>query len=327
MTFARQTLISTAAVVALGALAFAWSRCVGSAAARPWPTVAPTPFPRVVRTADERAFELAAPPARVFLASASVVDFAIDLIGPERVVGLCEHAFTASALAFAPAPYARVPRHERFLAEPTLAATPDLVLCSDYNDPSTLAALAVAGVPVVAVPAVNSLEEAQRALDLIGHLLGADAPLASLRAELDRRCAALRARSAGRGRRALCFTHNPTGTWTGGRNTLHDEALGLAGLVNVATDAGIVGHAPIAVETILALDPDVIVLDAPVRGARGSRTQLTEHPALSHLRALVSGAVVELHPALYATGSHRVVEAAEVIAARVEALASSGAGK
>lgn len=325
MTLARRTLTSAAIVLALLLLLLAQRG--GPAPARVWPTVTRGPFPRTVQTTDGRTFALPAPPRRVFLASASVVDFALAFLGPDRIVGLCEHAFSASALAFAPGQFAHLPRHERFLAEPTLAAAPDLVLCSDYNDPSTLAALAQAGVQVVAVPAVNSLADARLALDLVGHLLGADAALATLHEDLDRRCASLAGRRGAKPLRALCFTHNPTGTWTAGRDTLTDDALNLAGLANAAIEAGIEGHAPIPVETILALDPDVIVLDAPVGTAHGSRAQLVEHPALSHLRALTTGAVIELHPALYATGSQHVVDAAEAIAARIDALGLREGGR
>jgi iron complex transport system substrate-binding protein len=308
-----QTLLAVAVAVTLcwAGLTFRPQR----ARAVAWPTVDGMTFPKQVCTA-EATFTLASPPQRVVLASVTVVDFATALLDSSRVVALCAQAFTASALARDPGPWAALPRHDRFTAELVLACEPDLVLCNDYNDQQTAQALRAAHVPVLVLPGPSSLAECEQTLDLLGAVLGVQDRAAALRADMRGRVQARREATAGQARRrALCFTHNPTGSWTGGTHTLHDAALDLAGLDNAAGGAGITGHAPISSEQIVALDPDIVVVDAPVDGGRGSLQFLRENRTLAQLRAVREGQVIELPAALYATGSHHVVTAAEAIAA------------
>ncbi len=304
--------IAVAAVLCWAGLTFRPRRSVEAG----WPTVTGATFPKRVRLPDGDEFELPAAPQRVVLASATVVDFATALIGKERVAAVCSHAFTASALAFDPQPWRDVVAHDRFTAEIVLACRPDLVLCNDYNDQQTALALRRAGVPVLVLPGPTTLADCARSIDVLGQVLGVEAKAAALQADLTQRVQAMQQQAPSGARpRALCFTHNPTGSWTGGVRTLHHEAILLAGLDNAAALGGIEGHAAISTEQILALDPDLLIVDAPVGAGRGSLQFLRENPTLSRLRALVAGHVVELPAALYSSGSHHVVAAAEAIAA------------
>ena len=316
---ARRAVPTLLAGVAAGALCWAGLTFEGRRSVpAAWPTVEGDTFPRTVRLPDGGTFTLTRAPRRIVLASATVVDLATALVGPERVAGLCSLAFVASALTLAPEPWRAIPTHDHFTAEAVLAVQPDLVLCNDYNDQGTAAALRRAGVPVLVLPGPANLADCTRSLALLGAVLGVEDRAFALERDLDRRVRALRdAAPPPPRKRALCFTCNPTGSYTGGPGTLHHEALVLAGFANAAAEAGIEGHAPISVEQIGALDPDLLVVDAPPDGGRGSLAFLRENPILSRLRALTTGAVVELPQALYATGSHHVVAAAEAIAAGV----------
>ncbi len=303
--------IAIAGVLCWAGLTFRPRRSLEAA----WPTIVGVTFPKRVHLPDGDSFELPAAPQRVVLASATVVDFATALIGKERVAALCSHAFTASALAIDPQPWRDVVAHDRFTAEIVLACRPDLVLCNDYNDQQTALALRRAGVPVLVLPGPTTLADCVRSIDVLGQVLGADEKAAGLQADLKQRVQAMQAHATSGVRpRALCFSHNPTGSWTGGSRTLHHEAMLLAGLDNAAALGGIEGHASISTEQILALDPDLLIVDAPIGAGRGSLQFLRENPTLARLRALVAGRVVELPAALYSAGSHHVVAAAEAIA-------------
>jgi len=284
-----------------------------------WPTVTGGGFPKTVRNADGSEAELRSPPRRVVLASTTLVDFAATLLPRAHVAAMCAQALTASTLARDPTWGEGVPVYERFTTETVLAFAPDLVLCNGYNEPQTAAALLRAGVPVMVLPGPGSLADCERTVLLLGEVLDTQAEADVQVAAMERRAAALRDRAArGERRRGLCFTYNPTGSWTGGTGTLHDEALRLAGLSNAAAEAGIRDHAQVSVEQVLAMDPDVLVVDAPLRQGRGTLQFLRESGSLRDLRALRAGHVVELPQALYATGSHLVLDAAEAIAAAVD---------
>lgn len=295
----------------------AWPEVVASQPDRPDGAAG---FPKSVRHPDGTVARLAAPAQRLVLASTTLVDFVSALVPRARVAAVCAQAFTASALALEPERWRDVPTYDRFTAETVLSFHPDLVLCNDYNEPQTATALQRTGVPVVVLPGPTTLDECRRTLDLLGRVLGAERESLALQGDLERRVAGLAAAPPLLPRRrALCFTHNPTGSWTGGASTLHDEALRLAGLDNAAALFGITGHAALRIEQILAMDPDLLVLDAPVGGGRGTLQFLRENPTLGRLPALVAGHFVELHSALYATGSHSVLDAAETIAAHARA--------
>lgn len=284
-----------------------------------WPTVRGHAFPKTVRHADGVVADLPRAPHRIVLASTTLVDFVTALVPRDRIAAVCAHAFSASAIALDPAPWAGIATYDRFATEVVLGFRPDLVLCNGYNEPQTAAALHRAGVPVVVLPGPNSLADCHRTFAILGQVLGVEAAATAKNADLDRRTAKLVERALGAPRRrGLCFTYNPTGSWTGGAGTMHDEALRLAGLDNVAALAGIRGHAQVSIEQILAMDPDVLVVDAPVGQGHGTRQFLRESGTLGALRALAAGHVVELPQALYATGSQLVLDTAEVIADAVD---------
>ncbi|MEZ5965213.1 MAG: ABC transporter substrate-binding protein [Planctomycetota bacterium] len=281
-----------------------------------WPSVAGTSFPKTVHHADGADFVLPQPPVRVLIASTTLVDFLTGLLPRERVAAVCAQASTVSTLALGATAWRDLPTYDRFATEIVLGFRPDLVLCNGYNDPQTTTALQRVGVPVVVLPGPASIADCRRSVSLLGQVLGIEADAARLVADIDRRVTALQERAGNRPwRSALCFTHNPTGSWTGGSGTLHDEALRLAGLENAAARRGLRGHGQVTVEEILAMNPDLLVVDAPVGEGRGSLRFLRENATLAALPALASGRVVELHPALYSAGSHLVLDAAEAIAA------------
>lgn len=268
-------------------------------------------------------------PRRVLPASARGIEFLSDLIGPERVAGLPEQGFEYATLGEAEAAWAALPRFSAYLAEPVLALAPDLVLCDPWQSVDTNAALARAGVRVVLVPDTVTWGEGADVLARLGRLLGVEARAAEVVGDLERRVAALSERTAERGPlRALSYANFGSQGQGAGSGTTIDEVLRLAGLENAAAQAGRAGHGPMSFEELLLLDPDLIVVSTPLHtdvghaGDRGgaSRAVLEAEPSLAGLRAVREGHIVGLPPGLFACASHRVVDAAEALAAELERL-------
>jgi iron complex transport system substrate-binding protein len=283
------------------------------------PTVLGEGFPCTVRTPDGIEFALAAPPRRLVLASAAVVDLVLALADESRVAAMCDQARTF-ADAVARGALAATPTYRHFTAETALRFAPDLVLCSPFNAPETTAALARAAVAVVSVPSPTDLAGVEANVRLLGRLLGAEDRAAALIAEVGRRAEALAATAPRRAHvRALFYTNNGAGGWTGGRGTLHQATLALAGLRDAASEGGIDGHVRIDFERLLALDPDVLIVDGRFGEAPGgTEVLLRGEPALAQLSAVREGRIVALHPALHAAESQHMVTAAEHIAAAVD---------
>jgi ABC-type Fe3+-hydroxamate transport system substrate-binding protein len=71
-------------------------------------------------------------------------------------------------------------------------------------------------------------------------------------------------------------------------------------------------------------DPDVLVVGAPSSDERGATEVLLRNdPVLRGLRAVQLGRIAVLPTELYSTDSPTIVEAAELLATRIEALQGS----
>ena len=271
---------------------------------------------------------------RIVPASATAVDFVTALAEPGRVAGFPVQALEYSTLHGAPAAFRDHPRFEAWLAEPVLALAPDLVVVDPYQAVETNARLAEAGVRVHRLPEIADLDGAWRALEELASVLGTpEQRLRELRAERDGRLARLAERRAARAvePRALCYSNFGSAGWTAGAGTTIDDAMRLAGCVNVAAEAGREGHVGIDFEELLALDPDLILVSRPLAmgegpaGDRGGASEalLRGEPALAGLRAVREDRIVSLAAWLYATGSHEILRAAEALAAELDALESA----
>jgi len=275
-------------------------------------------FPRTVR-GFERELRLEAPPRRVLPANGGAADFLLALVAPERLVALAPatRRFSVEA-ARHPELEARV-RSVGFGTEGILALEPDLVLCHAWQDRATVELLREVGVPVLVLPEVEAWGDVERVLTTLGAVLGEEERAAARIEGLRARVRALGARPAPAARRILGYSNLGSGGSTAGRGTTFDLICGLAGLENAAAEAGLVGHARLDHEGLLALDPDWILVSGaehePER--RPAEEYLRSQPDLAGLRAL-DGGVVSLPMELATTNSWHLITAAETLRERLE---------
>lgn len=264
---------------------------------------------------------------RIVPASARGIEFLADLVGPERVAALPEQGFEYATLGEDAARWRDLPRFTAYLAEPLLALAPDLVLCDPWQSVDTNQRLVEAGVRVVVLPDTIAWHEGAKVLEELGRVLGVEERARAVVGDLDTRAATLAHRFASNKhrRRALCYSNFGSQGFGAGQGTTIDHILTLAGLVNAAAEAGRVGHVNLTFEELLLLDPDVIVVSAPLHtdvghaGDRGGASEavLLSEPSLAGLRAVRERRIARLSPGLYACASHRVVDAAEALVAEL----------
>ncbi|MBM3988776.1 MAG: ABC transporter substrate-binding protein [Planctomycetes bacterium] len=271
----------------------------------------------------------AAQPERIVAASATAVDIAVAVAGLERMAGVPSQALEYSVLhAGRPEPRP-IARFDAYLAEPLLALQPDLVVIDSWQAPETSAQLRSAGVSVFALPIVRDFADARAALVGAGAAFGDPELTARALADFDRRTRALRERRSERGWRGLAYSNFGGAGSTAGRQTTIDALFEMLGIRNLMGERGIVGHAGITFEDLLALDPDVILVSEPLRmgegpsGDRGGAAErlLRSEANLAGLRAVREDRIVTLPAWLFATGSQELVSAAEELERRVEQLA------
>ena len=117
------------------------------------------PFPKTVRGPLGDAVEIPATPRRIVSIALSADETLVDLVPPERLVGVTTFIDDPSI----PPASGRVPAAAvRVTGEPEalLALRPDIVFASAYTRPDALAILAGAGVPVVGSGALRTLDAA-----------------------------------------------------------------------------------------------------------------------------------------------------------------------
>ncbi len=252
------------------------------------------------------------------------------LVEPERIAGVPEQALDYSTLHDASASFAGIARFEAYLAEPVLALRPDLVLIDPWQAPETSQRLRSFGVRVVALPEVRSWSDARSALEQVGREVGEVERARVLIESLERRVEHLRASAASRPHwRAVCYSNFGGAGSSAGSGTTIDEVQRLAGLENLIATSGVSGHVGLSFEELLNFDPDVILVSQPLRGPAGpagdrggaSERILNAEATLQGLRAVRERRIVALPAWLFASGSHELVHAAEVLVVELDALA------
>lgn len=274
---------------------------------------------RAIQLPDGSTLHVPERPSRVLPANSRAVDLIVELLPPERVVAVPQKAFEWSRLAATPGPWAQLPVMESFNGEEILTLDPDLLLVSTWSEKGPLEAAKAAGVPILELPDATSWEEVLAGVELAGRALDEQQRAASLIEDLERRRAELRAADRPR-RRALPYANFGSGGYTSGSGTTLDLVIELAGLENAAASAGLRGHAEISLEEVLIADPDLFVTSSVRDGVRPGASFLRNEQILADLQAVRADHIMVIPAELYASASHRVLDAAEELARQVDAM-------
>ena len=193
--------------------------------------------------------------------------------------------------------------------ENVLAANPDLVVVSKYTDADIVSLIKEAGVPVVRPALESSAEGNIPNILLMGYMLGVEDRALELVSEIEDRLALVKDRvpSAGGSERpvVIAMTRYSDSMYVAGEGTTESGIIETAGGVNAGARDGLSGHQKVSVESIAAMDPEVILITQPIDfGAGELRDDLLAHPALADVRAVVDGAVTVVDSRQYTTLSH-----------------------
>lgn len=258
-------------------------------------------------------------PVRIVSTSPSITEVLFALGLDDRVVGVSTYCrYPAAALA--------LPKVGTFLhpsTEVIARLRPDLAVVSrGANDvPRQLSAL---GIRSITVSDARSLADVYAMIREIGIAAGVEARAGTLvgaiEARLDRVRAGARTRPV---RRVLVVVGRSPGSLTDlvavGRGSFLNELVTIAGGVNVLSDPRLPGYPRIAMETVIRLEPDVIV-DAGDMGETTAehirRQPITEGlwRQQSAVAAAQKGAVHAVTSDAFVVPGPRIVEAAETLA-------------
>ncbi len=142
--------------------------------------------------------------------------------------------------------------------EQLIALAPDVVLAATFTDGAVLQQLEDAGITVITVGNFTTVAAMLDNLAWLGDLLGARVEALALVSSLTDRLEAVSARAATVTDPASMI-YLSTDNWIAGCATTLDDMIRLAGGINAACSAGLMDWKQIDTETLLTLDPDVIV--------------------------------------------------------------------
>ena len=263
-------------------------------------------WPREVETSEGRV-RLEAPPQRILALSLGHDEMLLALVAHGRFAGVGR--FTADPT------YSNVADQVAGMAivasgvEAVLAMRPDVVVASRYTAADLVALIREAGVPVVRSELESSAAGNIPNILLLGYLLGAEERALALVAEIERRLALVADRVPPPGDRSrptvLSIARFAETTSAAGGGSTEGGIIEAAGGVNAAARDGISGHQAVSVESIAAMNPDVILITQPAdSGGKQLRDDLTGDRALAAVPAIAGDRVIVADPRYYTTLSH-----------------------
>ncbi|HEY0135779.1 MAG TPA: ABC transporter substrate-binding protein [Nannocystis sp.] len=259
-------------------------------------------------------------PARRVLSQTVLSDEILWTLGPDaraRVVGL-------SVMADDPR-YSRVvdlwpPEIPRLAvtSEGLLARDPDLVVIASFTAPEVKALLTAQRVRLLEFDSFTGFADYRAHLRALATAVEAAPAGERAVAELDARLAALAATRPAVALTAVAWGDGYAAT---GGTTFADVAAA-AGLINLPEQAGLSGHVPVAIEQLVAWDPQIIVVSCPATApddpaCAAAEASFAAGPGISATQAAQGRGVVAI-PArdLGSTGEGMLVTA-ELLQARV----------
>jgi len=164
-------------------------------------------------------------------------------------------------------------------AEDILMLKPDVIAASDFDKRATREILKANGQSLVEFPIPRTLADVREQIRQMGDLVGHPERATAEIARLDAAIASARQAAAGKHLRLLPLSRRG---WVPGRDSFVGAILAEAGLTNAAGELGIGFGGFVAMEEIIRLRPDFLVVsDAGERAEDEGRAFLL-HPALEH---------------------------------------------
>lgn len=161
-------------------------------------------------------------------------------------------------------------------AEQILNLQPDIVIVGQYSNVHTVAMLRDVGLEIFTLPIANSIEAVLENIISVATWVGQPQRGEIIVKELRARLAKIKPPTD---ERLTAAVFDPNG-YTSGASTLRGEVIESAGFSNVAAMAGIESYGKLTLESIINLDPDVL-LESPYSPGTWSRAQaVSHHPAL-----------------------------------------------
>jgi len=257
------------------------------------------------------------PPQRILSYSLGHDEMVLAIVTTDRIAAVGR--FTVDPAYSNIADFAAgLPVFERGV-ENVLAAEPDLVIVSTYTDADIVKLIEEAGVTVIRPALESSAEGNIPNILLIGYMLGVEERALELAAEIEQRLNTVTERVPPVGDESrpavLALTNYSDKIYAAGGDTTEGGIIVTGGGVNAAAEEGLSAHQEISIESIAAMNPDVIVVTQPPEfGGIAFRDALLDNAVLSAVPAVANGEVHLVDSRRFTTLSHWNVRGIEDMA-------------
>lgn len=258
-----------------------------------------------------------AQPERIHTTSVGLDEVTLGILAPSRLAAVGtsaqnpEYSNVAGLVADLPA-IGRDP-------EEIAAVEPDLVLASPTQDEDFINALVSIEIPVVQVELLNSPEGRIQTILLLGYIYGEEERALGLAAEVRDRYESLldiTQVTPEEERPVVVYATDYSDTlYAAGSESTEAGILEAAGGRCAPCEAGLVRNEAISLESIIAMNPDVIVIPMPAEPGEAFRDRLLGEAALAEVPAIRDGRVHVVTNNLHTTLSYNNVRGAEQLAA------------
>ncbi len=232
----------------------------------------------------------AADASRIAVAGGSITEIIYELGMEDRLVAVDRTSnYPVAATGLPSLGYVRA-----VSAEGLLALNPTLVLGEhDTGPPEVLAQMAAAGLPLVIVPEVHTIEGIFAKVDCVAQVIDApDEAVDRLKARMNTQVARLATLGRTDVRAAILLNLTEGVPLGGGADTSAEGVLAMAGASNVF--AAFQGWKPISLESMVQMNPDVLVM--PTRGiaSAGGRQAVLANPSVKLTQAGRHGHLIDV---------------------------------
>ncbi|MFN8533317.1 MAG: ABC transporter substrate-binding protein [Dehalococcoidia bacterium] len=266
------------------------------------PSVPVEGWPRQIEAADGPV-TLERQPQRLHALSLGFEEILLALAGPERLAAVSTIAVNPSysnSVAIASKVAHTVGRDP----EAIVATEADVIIAASTSRRDLVDRLRAAGVTVIVPPFRESIDELPRTIRWLARISGDEAAGERMVAAVEERLARVDriVATIPDSTRPRTLLVTGVGYAVAGDGALRHATILRAGGRNAAAEAGIQGDKNIGLETIVAIDPDIIVTTDDEAGSLAR--QLRESPALADLSAVKRGRVIALPMPRLAALSH-----------------------
>jgi iron complex transport system substrate-binding protein len=199
--------------------------------------------------------------ARIVPLNGDIAETIFTLGLASRVVGVDTSALYPKKFVD---PLPKIGYQRTLSAEGILSLRPTIVIGStEAGPPTVIQQLRQAGVTVLIVPEIVALDAGPRKLRLIGRALGVPKRGERLARQVEGQIATAKreaARATSKPRTAFLYLRGSSVQMIGGRNTRADTMITAAGGIDAGSAIGIDGFRPITAESLVAAQPDVILV-------------------------------------------------------------------